>query len=212
MMSLDIYLNETTRHADVVLPGLSPLEQSHYDLALRQLAVRNVPPIRRRVRGPRGPSPGVAHPAPLLGVVAGAGGDVAALDALVAGQAAAGGPMPEGRVGPNASSTSCCAPGPTPDARRSRGLPHGIDLGPLEPRLPGALRTPSGRSSSRPSPSSTTWRGCGPISARTEPPLTLVGRRDLRSNNSWMHNLEVLVKGRSAARCASTPTTRRASG
>src|SRR5206468_3315573 len=42
MVSLDIYLNETTRHADVILPGLSPLEQSHYDLALRQLAIRNV--------------------------------------------------------------------------------------------------------------------------------------------------------------------------
>src|SRR5438876_5888325 len=42
MVSLDIYVNETTRHADVILPGLSPLEQSHYDLALRQLAIRNV--------------------------------------------------------------------------------------------------------------------------------------------------------------------------
>src|SRR6266481_3686943 len=49
MVSLDIYRNETTRHADVILPGLSPLEQSHYDLALRQLAIRNVatysPPV-----------------------------------------------------------------------------------------------------------------------------------------------------------------------
>src|SRR5213083_3039534 len=42
MVSLDIYRNETTRRADVILPGLSPLEQSHYDLALRQLAIRNV--------------------------------------------------------------------------------------------------------------------------------------------------------------------------
>src|SRR3989449_6779767 len=49
MVSLDIYVNETTRRADVILPGLSPLEQSHYDLALRQLAIRNVatysPPV-----------------------------------------------------------------------------------------------------------------------------------------------------------------------
>src|SRR2546425_2534836 len=49
MVSLDIYVNETTRHADVILPGLSPLEQSHYDVALRQLAIRNVatysPPV-----------------------------------------------------------------------------------------------------------------------------------------------------------------------
>ena len=49
MVSLDIYVNETTRHADVILPGPSPLARSHYDLALYQLAVRNVanysPPV-----------------------------------------------------------------------------------------------------------------------------------------------------------------------
>ena len=49
MLSLDIFLNETTRHADVILPGLSPFEQSHYDVLLRQLAIRNVatysPPV-----------------------------------------------------------------------------------------------------------------------------------------------------------------------
>ena len=42
MVSVDIYVNETTRHADVILPGPSPLERPHYDLALYQLAVRNV--------------------------------------------------------------------------------------------------------------------------------------------------------------------------
>ena len=42
MVSLDIYVNETTRHADVILPGPSPLEHSHYDVALTQLAMRNV--------------------------------------------------------------------------------------------------------------------------------------------------------------------------
>ena len=41
MVSLDVYLNETTRHADVVLPGPSPLEQSHFDVVFSQLSVRN---------------------------------------------------------------------------------------------------------------------------------------------------------------------------
>ena len=49
MVSLDVYVNETTRHADVILPGPSPLRRSHYDLALYQFAVRNVahysPPV-----------------------------------------------------------------------------------------------------------------------------------------------------------------------
>ena len=42
MVSLDVYVNETTRHADVILPGPSPLRRSHYDLALYLFAVRNV--------------------------------------------------------------------------------------------------------------------------------------------------------------------------
>ena len=80
--------------------------------------------------------------------------------------------------------------------------PHGIDLGPLRPRLPEALRTPSGSVELAP----------GALVADVErlraalaagPPadgaLVLVGRRDLRSNNSWMHNLPVLVRG--PARC-----------
>ena len=197
MISLDIYLNETTRHADVVLPGLSPLEQSHYDLALRQLAVRNVatysPPV---FAAPEGHPPEWHTLLRLLGVVAGAGGDVAALDALVAGQAAAGGPMPEGRVGPERILDIMLRAGPYPLTLADlEAAPHGIDLGPLEPRLPGALRTPSGKVELAPEPIVDDVARLRADLARTEPPLTLVGRRDLRSNNSWMHNLEVLVKG-----------------
>ena len=59
LVCVDIYVNETTRHADVILPAPSPLERSHYDLALYQLAVRNVanfsPPV---VDGPRCPTSG----------------------------------------------------------------------------------------------------------------------------------------------------------
>ena len=55
MVSVDIYLNETTRHADVILPGLSPLEQSHFDVAFPQLSVRNwarySPPVFEPPRG-----------------------------------------------------------------------------------------------------------------------------------------------------------------
>ena len=55
MVSMDIYLNETTRHADVILPGLSPLEDFHYDLAFPQLSWRNharySPPVLPRTDG-----------------------------------------------------------------------------------------------------------------------------------------------------------------
>ena len=75
--------------------------------------------------------------------------------------------------------------------------PHGIDLGPLQPRLPEVLRTPTGRIDLAPAPF------VADVEARLIPSLgadrpayVLVGRRDLRSNNSWMHNLRVLVKGK----------------
>ena len=72
--------------------------------------------------------------------------------------------------------------------------PHGIDLGPLQPRLPELLTTPSGNIELAPPQlmdDAADWR---PPS--TPGGLVLVGRRHLRSNNSWMHNVEVLVKGK----------------
>jgi anaerobic selenocysteine-containing dehydrogenase len=77
--------------------------------------------------------------------------------------------------------------------------PHGIDLGPLQPRLPDVLRTPSGMVELAPDPlvaDVARLRGALVERATGEAPLMLIGRRQLRSNNSWMHNIGVLVKGR----------------
>ena len=87
--------------------------------------------------------------------------------------------------------------------------PHGIDLGPLEPRLPEVLRTPSGQDRARArGDRRRRRRGC---TRRSSQPRTggivLVGRRDLRSNNSWMHNLPLLVRG--PARCTAARASRR---
>jgi anaerobic selenocysteine-containing dehydrogenase len=76
--------------------------------------------------------------------------------------------------------------------------PHGIDLGPLQPRLPEALRTPSGRIELAPEPLVADVPRlrealARPVNGRP----VLIGRRHLRSNNSWMHNLPVLVRGKS---------------
>jgi anaerobic selenocysteine-containing dehydrogenase len=74
--------------------------------------------------------------------------------------------------------------------------PHGRDFGALEPRIPEVLRTPSGRIELAPEPLVEDLirleRAVAELAART---MVLVGRRHLRSNNSWMHNVEVLVKG-----------------
>jgi anaerobic selenocysteine-containing dehydrogenase len=74
--------------------------------------------------------------------------------------------------------------------------PHGVDLGPLEPRLPDVLRTPTGMVELAPA---ILLADVDRLRSALDAPtggLTLVGRRDLRSNNSWMHNVEVLVKGK----------------
>ena len=63
MVSIDIYLNETTRHADVVLPPASALEKSHFDIAFSNLSVRNVANYRRRCSIPNSPPRTTSSPA-----------------------------------------------------------------------------------------------------------------------------------------------------
>ncbi len=227
MLAVDIYVNETTRHADVVLPAPEPLEKSHYDLALYQLAARNVanfsPPILEREDG---------QPAEwqiflrLAGVVAGQGpdADIEALDrltieALVGRELAephsrVAGRDPaelidalEPRRGPERALDFMLRVGPYGDAFGADpdGLtldllersPHGVDLGPLEPRMPEVLRTPSGKIElAPPDIVGDVARLRSALSRSTNGGMVLVGRRQLRSNNSWMHNLDALVKGK----------------
>ena len=229
MVSLDIYLNETTRHADVILPGVSALEQSHYDIVLRQLAIRNVATYSPAIFDPpAGHPPEWQTLLRLAGIVAGQGpdADIAALDDFVTlqkieqdvGSAASpvSGREPaeimaalEPRRGPERILDLMLRTGPYGDAfgAREGGLtlavleanPHGVDLGPLEPRIPEVLRTPSGKIELAPEPLVADVARLTAALERPAPKMVLVGRRDLRSNNSWMHNLELLVKG--DARC-----------
>jgi anaerobic selenocysteine-containing dehydrogenase len=278
MVSVDIYVNETTRHADVILPAPSALERSHYDLALYSFAIRDVanysPPVWA-------PAPGVPDEWEVLlrltGVVTGQGADAdleaidryVALEAIrretttvgspllgadpervlalyegagaggVADSATQGGPMRHtsaegsdaetaGLRGPDRMLDVLLRCGPYGGGYPALGLagpglpdgavgaadgcdglsiaallaaPHGIDLGALRPRLPEMLRTPSGCVELAP-PSliaDVDRLRDALLSARDDDAMVLVGRRDLRSNNSWMHNLPSLVSG--PARC-----------
>ncbi len=236
MLSLDIYLNETTRHADVILPGLSALEQSHYDVVLRQLAIRNVatysPPV---FAAPAGHPPEWETLLRLAGIVAGQGAaaDPAALDDLVMLQRVeheVGSPASPIHGRDPAEILAALAPrrgperlldlmlriGPWGDGFGARpdGLtlavleanPHGVDLGPLAPRIPEVLRTPSGRIELAPEPLVADVARLRADLDRPAPAMVLIGRRDLRSNNSWMHNLPVLVKGRPRCTAQMHPT------
>jgi anaerobic selenocysteine-containing dehydrogenase len=225
MVSVDSYLNETTRFAHVILPPPSPLESSHYDLAFTQLAVRNAARYSRAVF-PRAPAQmdEWAILLRLTGIVAGQGpnADPDALDDLVALQAVEheaqtpGSPLagrdPQEvlaavapRRGPERLLDILLRAGPYGDGFGTRpgGLtlaaleaaPHGIDLGPLQPRIPEVLRTPSGKIELAPDPIVADVPRLRASLQSTRRDLVLIGRRELRSNNSWMHNLPALVKG-----------------
>ena len=208
MVSVDIYVNETTRHADVVLPPPSPLQKPHYDLALLQLALRNVANWSEPVLPLDDGQPDEWEILARLALIASGSTetDPAALD-----DAAVWGPLAEklpDDVREAVAETGRTGPARYVDAQLRSGpygltlddlldAPHGIDLGPLEPRIPEVLRTPSGKIELAPE---TIVADLPRLRAGLEVdgarPYLLVGRRDLRSNNSWMHNVRVLVTGR----------------
>ena len=219
MIAVDIYLNETTRHADVILPPPSVLRRSHYDLLLLQLAVRNVANFSEPVfplapgqpdeweilaklaliaqgRGAEA-DPAEVDDVTLTGLVHHAVGDPTSTlfgrdaDDVIAELAVSG------RRGPERILDFMLRSGPyglTLDDLIAN--PHGIDLGPLEPRLPDVLRTPSGRIELAPLPLVADVARLAATLDRPAPDFVLVGRRNLRSNNSWMHNINVLTKGK----------------
>jgi anaerobic selenocysteine-containing dehydrogenase len=216
MVSVDIYLNETTRHADVILPGLSPFEESHYDVAFPQFSYRNHARYSPAVFEPAGEPPTEWQILLRLAAIAqgkGAGADVAALDdallmeelqrsaGAAAGavfQAVAGWQGPERlldlglRSGPYGDQFGASPQGLT--LAKVQAQPHGQDLGALAPRVPEVLRTPSGKIELAPQVLLDDLRRVAPdLPAAAD--LVVIGRRDMRSNNSWLHNLPLLAKG-----------------
>jgi anaerobic selenocysteine-containing dehydrogenase len=216
MVSVDIYVNETTRHADVILPVPSALQKAHYDLALLQLALHNVANWSEPVLPLDDDQPDEWEVlAKLAAIASGLGADdpdgthVATVDDLTFGALAKSAPddvtaavEATGRRGPARIVDLMLRTGPyelTLDDLLAN--PHGVDLGPLEPRIPEVLRTPSGTIElAPPEILADVPRMVASLAAGANPdpdrPFLLVGRRHLRSNNSWMHNVAVLVKGK----------------
>ncbi|NDP38231.1 MAG: molybdopterin-dependent oxidoreductase [Rhodoferax sp.] len=218
MVSVDIYLNETTRHADVILPGMSPLQDDHFDVSFPQLSWRN------HARYSPAVLPGEERPfewqilLKLAAIAQGQGADldVNALDdaqfaheaqrqfgaragAVIAATAHLRGPQRlldvALRTGPYGD-----AFGPKPDGLTlakvtAANACGGVDLGELQPRIPELLRTPSGKIELAPpqllADLPRAWADLPSAAAD----LVIIGRRDVRSNNSWMHNLPTLAKG-----------------
>jgi anaerobic selenocysteine-containing dehydrogenase len=221
MVSLDIYVNETSRHADVILPGTSPLEDSHYDVAFSQLSFRNQARYSHRVFPREADRPEEWQVIlRLIGIIQGKGAaaDINQIDdgLLMDDLRHTAGPFADHifkagshrrgverlldlglRAGPYGDQF-----GMKPDGlnlEKVQAAEDGIDLGALAPRVPEVLRTPSGKIELAPAMLIDDLKRPAADLERATPELVIVGRRQLHGNNSWMHNLPVLAKG--AARC-----------
>ncbi|MGA0117289.1 MAG: molybdopterin-dependent oxidoreductase [Ilumatobacteraceae bacterium] len=228
MVSVDIYLNETTRHADVILPSPSALEKNHYDVGLYTYAVRNVGNYSEPVLQKDASQPDEWEIILKLGGILqglGASCDVSALDdnmisAMVTSAVANSSSSISGRdadeiiselskdgrrgtarildfmlhTGPYGAAFGANSNGLSLDVMLAN--PHGVDMGPLEPRFPEALRTASGKIEIAPTQLlDDMQRLHASLTTPAQHDMVLVGRRELKSNNSWMHNINVLTKG-----------------
>jgi anaerobic selenocysteine-containing dehydrogenase len=230
MVSVDPYLNETSRHAHVVLPPPPPSQSAHFDFAFTNFSVRDnarysPPPLpladgrpdeaeilatlvmimygagpdadasvvdeqaiaatlAKETADPHSPVAG-RDPAELTARLTGRTGYERRLDLML-------------RLGPygDAFGTDPSGSGPALTLERLLAHPHGIDLGPLKPRIPEVLRTASGKVELAPATLvADVPRLRRSLSDHRDGGLVLVGRRHLRSNNSWMHNVPALTGG-----------------
>ncbi|MCE9573455.1 MAG: molybdopterin oxidoreductase family protein [Deltaproteobacteria bacterium] len=222
-LAIDPYVNETTRLADVILPPPGPLERASYDVALYQLAVRNVAKFVPALPPPDG-TPAeweilvtLAKGAMGMGAAPIAMADDAIARELVKRELDGAGLAVDtnaalaalgDRRGPARLMDFLIRTGPYgdrfgehPDGLTLASLlaqPHGVDLGPLVPGVPQVIRTGDAKIDLAPTLITDDLARLEAAIDRA-PSLVLIGRRHLRSNNSWMHNLPALVKG--PARC-----------
>ncbi|ORV89909.1 molybdopterin dinucleotide-binding protein [Mycobacterium interjectum] len=216
MISVDLWLNETTRHADVILPGLSPLEQPHHDDLILLFAIRSIANYSAPVFDP-GDRP---HEWEILirltGLCTGTPAeevDVAAIDdgffdylAFTRGLDGAeirklyqhGGPERmldlTLRTGPFGDQYGKNPGGLTLDMLKAN--PNGIDFGPMVPQLPDMLGTLDKKIHLAPQYLLDDLPRLAARMERPAEPLVLVSRRHLRSNNTWLHNVPALMKGK----------------
>jgi anaerobic selenocysteine-containing dehydrogenase len=214
MVAVDFYINETTRHADVILPPTSALERDHYDLVFHVLAVRNTARFTDAVLPPAADT---RHDWEIFRELG-----LRMMRSRRQGQRRARGPAAWRGLGQRVAREARLRTSPTRivaallltgrtgvTLHRLRKHPDGLDLGPLRPSLPGRLRTRDRRIDLAPQllldelptvaaallPDGTQGRA---REVEAEPPvaLRLIGRRHQRDCNSWLHNTERLTRGK----------------
>jgi anaerobic selenocysteine-containing dehydrogenase len=203
MVSIDFYINETTQHAQIILPPTGPLERGHYDLAFHLLGVRNItkfsPPLFQTNGDTRHDWEIFLELQTRMESGALLGRFKRAVGKRFLG--------PERildlglRFGPYGDKFNPFSKGL--NLRKLKKSVHGIDLGALRPCLPKRLRTPDKRIQLAPEQfvrdvqRLRDWERQFEVSRTNgNEQLFLIGRRQLRSNNSWLHNSERLVNGK----------------
>ena len=193
MVSIDIYINETTRHAHIILPPATGLEVPHYDLTFHVLAVRNTakysPALFEKAAEAR-------HDYEIYQELA---------HRLNGNNGIFQAEPPEVKLnlglmyGPYGLSLD-----------QLNDQPHGVDLGPLQPCLPQRLFIPGKRIPLTPAALLQDLRRANELladhSSVQDLPFLLIGRRHLRDNNSWMHNSTRLMRGRNRCTLHMHPT------
>ena len=216
MISIDNWVNETTRHAHVILPGLSALEQPHFDDMGWKYAVRNAGKWSDAILPPADDRPAEWEiMVRLAGIIQGSKAsevDVAALDDRyflsllgaiglepedVLPRYSTGGPE---RILDLSIHTGAYGDwyGRNPGGvtlEAFRDAPDGLDFGALQPRIPQLLRTESGRIELAPPYITDDLPRLAARLERDPSSLVMVSRRHLRSNNSWLHQVPALMGG-----------------
>jgi len=187
MLSIDFYINETTRYADLILPPTGPLEHDHYDTTFNVFAVRNVTRFNEAI---------LAKPA-------GALHDWEIFVGLAKAFAAQTGVELKPTMAPEQMIDMGLRFGAYGDKSvhklslaTLREHPHGLDLGALKPNLAGRLKTANKQVQAAPAVIMADLQRFAAQPTANVGELLLIGRRHVRSNNSWMHNYHRLVKGK----------------
>lgn len=180
MVAIDIYLNETTRHADLILPPASSLQHDHYDLIFNALAIRNVARFNEAL-WPR--SEDERYDWEILGALTEGIGSHLARETRPARSTA------------DHVAFALASRGASLTLDDLRSAPHGLDLGALEPSLFDRLETADHKIDCAPDVVLADVARFLRESTHTNETLLLIGRRHLRSNNSWMHGSHRLIKG-----------------
>jgi len=194
MVSVDYFLNETSRHADLILPPCGPLERDHYDVIFNALAVRNVAKYSTALFKPKA---GVLQDWQILLQLTKRlnRGDLKKRLTNRLTWAVMGWLKPEGVLNKMLKSGKSGL-----DLNALKNQPEGVDLGALQPVMPKRLFTRNKRLNLTPD---VYLNALAQVASELQQPLLagdqllLIGRRHIRSNNSWLHNSKRLVKGKS---------------